>query len=221
MRDTGCIHCAGTGFMIGNRPCPYCNSKDDVDIVPIYDEVPVQYQRLKFDKELLPDGMQEIYGTFMESLMKEIVENASTFQRNTMICCRPNCGKTVWAYNLYSLLKSKQIDIPPVKDILEVKEIMSLADRQYDLCKEFSNDRFAIVKIPRQVNADMLESIQLIVERRVRNNGCTIFLYGGTKEDLKNQDHFGKLRYIAGNGSFNSVKIETFYDKKIKENAYD
>lgn len=219
--NNGCLKCSGTGFLAGGTiPCPVCNSRHD-EVLPTYEDVPIQYQGLVFDKDLLPHGMQDFYGKFMEELKQEILNNVSVFQRNTLICCRPNCGKSVWAYNIYSHLKSRGVTIPPIKDILEVRDIFNLVQNDTTLLKEYSNSRLAIIKLPRHVTADMFDLMFTIIERRVRNNGCTIFLYGGTKDDLKKQDYFGKLKYLTGNGSFNSIKIESFYDKTNKENEYD
>lgn len=214
----GCLRCGGDGTLVNGEPCPECGGKEEH--IPILEDVPIQYQGLKFDKDLLPQGMSDYYGKFMEDLKDEIIRNASTFQRNTLICCRPNCGKSVWAYNVYSLLKNAGISIPPIRDILEVRNILGYATDDIELAKGYTNDRFAIIKIPRHVTAEMFDAIQFIVERRVNHNGCTIFLYGGIKEDLKKQDYFKKLKYIAGTGAFNSVKIESFYDKTNKESYY-
>ena len=214
----GCLKCGGDGFMLNGEPCPICGGNKES--IPIFEDVPIRYQGLKFDKDFLPQGMSDYYGKFMEELRDEIVRNASTFQRNTLICCRPNCGKSVWAYNLYSVLRGGGISIPPIRDIIEVKDILSSALDDIELAKGYTNDRFAIIKIPRHVTADMLDAMQFIIERRVGHNGCTIFLYSGTKEDLKKQDYFGKMKYITGTGAFNSIKVESFYDKTNKENSY-
>lgn len=217
--DTGCLLCGGT-FTSNFKPCPICCGDDKKKLrLPKYDEVPIQYQDVTFDKELLPDGLQGKYGEFMENLMKEIVNNASSFQRNTLICCRPNSGKTVWAYDLYTHLKYGGLEVPPIKDILEVRDIFNLVDKDVDMLKMFVRSRIAIVKLPRKMTADLFDYISMIVERRVRSNGCTIFLYGGTKSDLKNQDTFDKLKYITGNGSFNTVKVESFIEKRKEEES--
>ena len=210
-----CLKCGGTGN-IGTTakkvPCPDC-CKLATNIIPSYLEIPTQYQGLKFDKSFLPEDMQDKYGTFMEELLNDIVSSYSTYQKNLLICARPNCGKTVWAYNLFALMNSKGIKIPPFKDIVEVKEILDGRGSKEDMSL-YSSSRFAIIKIPRAVSAWMFDYITYILERRVRSNGCTIFLYGGTEQDLKNQDSFGKLKYIKGTGSYNTVAIKSFEEVK-------
>ena len=114
-----------------------------------------------------------------------------------LICSRPNSGKTVWAYNLYSILSSKGYEIPTLRDIVEVRDILNSYSNKEEV-NLISTARCAVIKIPRDLQPWMFDTISYLIERRVRNDGFTIFLFGGTEEDLK---------YI---GAYNTIKIESF-----------
>lgn len=206
--NINCIKCAGTGKMLNGEPCPDC-SKDNEVLVPIVHGVPTQYQGIKFDKSFLPEKVQKTYGTFMEELLVTILHDYAFYQKNMLICSRPNSGKTVWAYNLYSELVSKGYNIPPLRDITEVRDILnSYSDKNE--ANLLSTARCAIVKIPRDIQPWMFDTMSYLVERRVRSNGFTIFLFGGTLEDLNMLDRFDKLRYLRGTGAYNTIKVESF-----------
>ena len=208
--NTGCLICGGSFKTVLGDPCPNC-TKDMVKTLPICPEIPAQYQGVRFDKTFLPKDMQETYGTYMENLLNQIIGSAHTYQKNLLICSRPNSGRTIWSYNLYSLLTNKGIKIPSIKDIFEVKEILTQRFGDPVLAELWSSSRFAIIKIPQDVQAWMWDSMTTIIERRVRANGCTIFFYNGSRKDLKNQDTFGKLRNIEGQGSYNTVEVKSFF----------
>ena len=206
--NSGCLKCGGSGFLAGNKiPCPVCSKEREV--VPIVYGIPAQYQGVHFDKSFLPEKEQKEYGTFMEELLNTIVSDYAFYQKNMIICNRPNSGKTVWAYNLYSMLSSKGYEIPQLRDIAEVREIMtSFTDKE--AANLYNTARCAIIKIPRDIQPWLFDSISMIIERRVRNNGFTIFLYGGTEEDLKYCDKYGRLKDIKGTGAYNTVKVCSF-----------
>lgn len=205
---TGCLRCAGSGKIIGGAPCPVC-SKELSKITPIVYGVPAQYQGIKFDKSFLPEKEQNTYGVFMEELMQTIINDYSFYQKNILICSRPNSGKTVWAYNLYSILSSKGYDMPPYKDIVEVRNILnSYADK--DMVNLYSEARCAIIRLPRDMQFWMFDTMSYILERRVRANGFTIFMFGGTEEELVSIDKKGSLKHLKGTGAYNTICVKSF-----------
>lgn len=205
---TTCLLCGGDGITATGEPCPNCSS-EALKKVPVFFHVPVQYQGVRFDKSFLPDKEQSKYGTFMEELLVTIVNDFAFYQKNMIICSRPNSGKTVWSYNLYSVLMDKGYSVPSLKDVVEVRNILNSWDNKEE-ADLFSNARCAIIKIPRDAQPWVFDTISYIVERRVRSNGFTIFLFGGSYDDLKLIDRYGKLKYLEGTGAYNTVKIESF-----------
>lgn len=203
-----CIKCGGTYKLANGDPCPDC-APDALKVVPIAYGVPVQYQGIAFDKSFLPEKEQKVYGTYMEELLLTILNDLAFYQKNLLICSRPNSGKTVWSYNLYAEITSKGFPMPPIKDLVEVRNIMnSYTDKE--MTQLFTTARCAVIRVPRDLQSWMFDTIAYIIERRVRNDGFTIFLFGGTEDDLKFVDKFDKLRYLRGNGAYNTIQIKSF-----------
>ena len=212
MADKHCMLCGGSGKLLGGlTPCPKCSQKEE-RINLVFNEIPIQYQGVYFDKDFLPDGYAEGYGVYMEELLENIVNNFSMYQGNKLICCRPNCGKSVWAYTLYKELKSRSYNALPLKDIYEVRELLN-GRGDLELAKQVSETKIAVIKLPRSLEAWMFDYMSTLVNRRVRSNGATIFLYDGQYSDIENQDVFDKMKYIRGNGSFNTIEVKTFTKK--------
>ena len=203
-----CLKCGGTGVLISGELCPDCNHTNE-KVAPIVTGIPMQYQGIAFDKTFLPTGVSKEYGEFMEELLSTIVKDIAFYQKNMIICSRPNSGKTIWAYNLYAELIKKGHKMPPLLDLTEVNQILHSYDDR-DLSNVFIHAKCAVVKIPRGAPRWVFNSIADIVEVRVRNNGFTIFLFGGTVEELKEMDASNLLKYLRGNGAFNTLKIEEF-----------
>lgn len=206
--NQSCLICGGTGTDAFMRPCPNC-FKEKIKIVKDLYGVPVQYQNVAYDKSFLPEKEQKTYGKYMEDLLNEILTNYAFFQKNILICSRPNSGKTVWSYHLYSALSDKGYTIPKLRDILEVRDIMS-SYKNVDEAELYSKARCAIIKIPRDCPPWLFDSVSSIIERRVRNNGFTIFLFGGSLDELKQLDRYEKMKYIMGSGAYNTIEIKSF-----------
>lgn len=207
--DTGCLLCGGSFKMVNGQPCPNC--KPDLKMVPKSMCIPIQYQGVKFDSSFIPMKMQKDYGTYMDKLMKEIVTNIGVFQKNILICSRPNSGKSVWAYSLCATLYDKGVECPPVMDIIEAKNLLNSYDKESaEKAKLLSMARCAVLKVPKDLQSWMFDVILYIIERRVQYNGFTIFLYGGTEYDIKEKDKYGKMQYLRGTGAYHTIEVKSF-----------
>lgn len=209
-----CLICGGTLKDAMGNPCPKCTSKENKTI-PIVAGIPAQYQGVGFDKSFLPMELQGKYGEFMEELMITIINDIAFYQKNLVICSRPNSGKTVWTYNLYSELTAKGYKLPTLRDITEVRNILNSYENKEEAVL-YSEARCAVIKLPRDMQPWMFDTMSYVIERRVRNNGFTIFLFGGTLEELKMLDKFGRLGYLRGTGAYNTVQIESFEKENRK-----
>lgn len=204
----GCLRCGDTGKMANGKPCTECKVGIVRPEIVLYG-VPVQYQGVSFDKSFLPEKEQKVYGTFMEELRDTIVNDMAYYQKNHIICSRPNSGKTVWAYTMFALFLEHGVTIPQFRDIIEVRDILN-GGSDIKEAGLYSTARCAIIKIPRDIQPWLFDSINSIVERRVRNNGFTIFLYGGSEEDLVKSDRYERLKFLRGTGSYNTVQVSSF-----------
>lgn len=202
----GCLKCGGTLKMANGKPCPDCAS--EIKVAPIVQGIPMQYQGTQFDRKFLPEKEQGKYGTFMEELLTTIVNDIAFYQKNMLICSRPNSGKTLWAFNIITVLNSKGFNIPVLKDIAEVRGILN--SYNIDEVNTWSTARVVFVKLPRDMAPWMFDTISYLVERRVRSDGFTVFLYSGKYEELKQCDKYDRLKDIIGNGAYNTIKVESF-----------
>ena len=213
-----CLLCGGTGTILPDlKPCPNCapelfkaamrSSRRGITI-------PMQYQGVEFDKSFLPENMQAGYGTFMEDLLRNIYTDYNIYQKNILICSRPNSGKTIWSYSLINILYSKGFSMPDIQDLLTVREILNYKVGDSQLYDEVVNARGLIVRLPSDMQFWMFDVIQTIIERRVAKNGFTIFLYNAGMERLKQADKYDVLSNIVGTGSFHTIKVEDFTNER-------
>lgn len=203
-----CLKCGGSGILINGERCPDCSK--EVQVTSYVPNIPIQYQGKTYDKSFLPEYEQDGFGTYMENLLKEIDSNLSFYQKNHIICSRVNTGKTVWSYDLLSRCISRGYDCPRIYDVLEVRDILS-SYTDKSTADVITSARCVIMKIPRDAQPWVFDSVASIVDRRVRSNGFTIFLFDGSKYDLFKLDKYGRLHEIEGNGSYNSIKITDYY----------
>lgn len=214
MSVCGCLKCGGTGIMVNGEKCD-CGAEPRPLVLPVSMKVPMQYQSIRYNKEFIRSEFRANLGNFMEQLLTECTVKLHSFCKNYIICSPPNTGKTVWAYNLYSVMYSKGIIMPEIMDLMQVREILMNYYGDYREKNDLiSNAKLMVIKIPMDLPNKFPETISTIIERRVRNDAYTIFLYNGSKNDLYRQDTFGKLMYLEGSGAFNTVCIKSFYASK-------
>ena len=209
---SGCLKCGDTGLMANGEPCPDCAEKllKQATKQKHLATVPTQYQGVSFDKSFLPFDEQKKYGAFMEDLLKTIYADCGLYQKNHLICSRPNSGNTVWGYTLITLLSEKGYYLPTIMDLVTVRDYLNYSSRDSEMAEVIQAARGLIVRVPADCQFWMLDIIMYILERRVQRNGFTIFLYNGKYEQLKQCDKNGKLPYIIGTGAWHTVKLEDF-----------
>lgn len=207
-----CLKCGGTGRLVNGDICPDCGRQSTARPIA---GIPIQYQGVRFDASHFQNSSLRGYGQFMEELLNTILNDYAYYQKNCLICSKPGSGKTIWAYTLYQELYGKGCVIPPLRDVAEVRDIMNSYSNR-DEANLYSTARCVIIKIPRDLQPWLFDTISMIIERRVRYSGFTILLYGGSYNDLEYADKYGRLKEIVGNGSFNTIKVYD-YGKKVKD----
>lgn len=213
-----CLKCNGTGITVDGSPCD-CRASGKVDI-PLVLEVPSIYQTAEFAASLVPIKMPRAYGIALEDII-DVIKSKGKYTCNLLICSPPNTGKTVFAYTVFRHQYVKGLPMSEIMDLIEAKELMT--SNSYDEYTMRDKDKLitcpvAIIKIPLDLPNKFAETMSTILERRVRKNGVTIFLYGGSVYDLQNQDRFGVLKNIIRDGSYNSIKVMNYqYESETKE----
>ena len=205
----GCIKCGDTGFLCSGERCD-CTAGTTIE-VPVCLGIPMQYQNVQFSRILLRNELPTDYGIFMDRLLKEFTSDPYGLHKNYIICAPPNSGKTVWSYTLYSLLFSQGCEIPEIMDLMQARDVLlNYYSDNKEALEKLSSAPVAVIRLPWDLPPKFPETISTIVERRVRAGCSTIFLYNGTNVELYAKDTFGKLKSLAGDGSFNSVCIKSW-----------
>lgn len=205
-----CLKCGGTGITVDGTPCD-CRHNGVVDI-PVVLEVPSIYQTSEFSASLVPIKMPKTYGLELEDIIN-VIKSKGKYTHNVLICSPPNTGKTVFAYTIYRHQYVRGLSMSEVMDLTEARELIN--STSYDEHVQIDKNKLitcpvAVIKIPLDLPNKFAETMSTIVERRVRKNGVTIFLYGGTIYDLYNQDKYGVLKNIIRDGSYNSLKVMSY-----------
>lgn len=209
-----CLKCGDTGILANGERCD-CGINEEM-ILPTFIEIPLQYQCVRFNEQLLPKKIHPSYGSYMSKLMRDCTKDQHLFHKNVLICSPPNTGKTVFAYTVYSNLYAKGFIVPELLDIIEIREVLiNLYSENKNRVEAINKTPILFVKIPQDLPTRFPETVSMIIERRVRKGYSTIFLFSGSKEDLIAQDRFGKLQALLGDGSYNSIELVswTFINK--------
>lgn len=207
LSDKVCLKCGGTGTLINGDICD-CGASMKMDI-PVILEVPTVYQVAEYSAVLVPMLLSREYGVLLEDIL-EVIKKKGRYDYNLLICSPPNTGKTVFAYTAYKSQYLKGLPMSNIMDLYEIKDIMvsnSYDDKDISEKNKLFTCPLLIVKVPLDLPNKFAETMSTLIERRMRKNGCTIFLYGGSIYDLYNQDKFGVLKSVVKDGSYNSLKV--------------
>lgn len=207
----GCLKCGGTGIDIDGNICEcVVVDAEQSNNLPELLEVPDAYRGNRFSRHMISSDMISAYGAFLESTLKDIICNV--FDINMIICSPPNRAKTVFAYNVYSLLKNKGMNIPEVMDIIQVRDIMNKPTKEtLSLLDKINNSRYAIFRIPMDLPYNFASIISNIVTRRVSAGGKTIFISNNSKAMLLSNDKTGRLVHMLGDGSYQTLKVCDYF----------
>lgn len=216
-----CIKCGNLGKDMDGNPCE-CRKT----ITSVYDavsclEIPEQYRGITFAKELLPPDVDSSYGEFLQELYSTIMSGVLP-KENYLIASPIGHGKTVFAYACIEQLFRRGYEIFPIYDVLELVNIMTNFDMGRKQAYEVENPErlmqvpLLFVKIPRSSRYEVFDAISMVLDRRVRRDGITIFLFDGTYNYLVGLDRNNILEGLAGNGHYSSVKVKSWSQNRIQ-----
>ena len=200
-----CPKCGNTGTLVDGSPCK-CRLANDV----FYDElvgvdVPTAYQGVRFNQSLVPRDVPSVYAVELDKLHTDIT-TLSLQNMNYCICSPAQHSKTVWAYSCIQNLFRQRCPVETIQEVLELRRMMY----SYQEPVEIWTVPYLFVRVPSEVNEDVRATISTILERRVRHNGSTFFLYNGSWGHMTYGDSFHTLRDLQGDGSFMSFKLLNF-----------
>ncbi|MCM1215089.1 MAG: hypothetical protein NC548_11280 [Lachnospiraceae bacterium] len=215
-KEDYCIKCGNSGQDVDGNPCT-CKYR----VINFYEEVscidiPEQYRGITFNKALLPLDMPESYGDYLTDLHDSIIRMRWR-HRNVCLCSPVAHGKSVMAYSCIEQLFRKGIPTFPVFDVLEIKRILIDTDLCRKLLYEVNNPEYlttapyVFIKIPRVPTWEIYDTAASILDRRVRRDNVTIFLYDGSWEQLIHGDRFNVLAGLQGDGTYNTLDIKSWH----------
>lgn len=213
-----CTICRGTGKDLLGNPCPDCAGKvQRMQYIKRSGniQIPEQYQGILFDKTFLPKECQGQYGDLLEQLKTQITRDYNMFCKNYLIISPMNSGKSIWAYNILSMLANNGHSVLPIMDLFEVREYLQYKGDNADVLQKILKSKGLFVRIPGDVQYWAFDIMQTILEQRVKNNGFTIFLYNGTLERLEDVDKYKTFHSMRGDGTFHSIKLEGIFNDRI------
>lgn len=220
-----CTKCGNTGWLLDNTPCDCQMSREvfTADISML--DVPDQYQGIRFNKDIVDPSMGSFYSDYLYKIWSEIV-SMKLKSTNILICSPKATSKTVMAYSALQELFRKGTDTFPIYDLLEVRRItvdMDLGKRQkytQENPEDILRVPYLFVKVPEFCTNDVFAMLSVLIDRRTRRNGCTIFLYDGSLTNLKSMDYKGIIESISKDGSYGTLLCKEFWRKdENKTNA--
>lgn len=219
-----CVKCGGTGRLLNNEICEcQLNIHDMYSDVTCLD-VPEQYRGIGFNEGLVTDTWNGSYAKFLQKLHTGI----STLEdkgRNYLICSPPSHSKTIFAYSTISRLFRQGVQVFPIYDVLEMRNKISLYDqgRPSDVEAEdlglFFTAPYVFVRIPSLLTPEVFQMCAMILDRRVRRGGSTIFLFNGSWERIYAADKFENFTPYKGDGSYCTISVHSW--REVKKNEVD
>lgn len=194
-----CSKCGNTG-LINGKPCS-CKM-DRIQYAGLYKKmnVPVQYQSIEFESMFLPE-INSTYKSEMQDLYEQLLDSSSTVT-NVLICSPPQSGKHVLAYAVMQRLYVSGGVVFPIKDGLELRQIIQALDYGKEENIEVFQCPVLFVSIPPMLIPSVFETLTILMSRRTLLNLTTVFLFNGTYKQLEDAD---RLKVYTGYNSDGSL----------------
>lgn len=213
-----CPKCGNTGVLIDGTPCDCRLHLSDLYKGVECLEIPEAYRGLQFDASYLPLTLPG-YRNFMDNTYN-LLTSLRWKCKNAVICSPPQTGKTIMAYSVIQELFKREITVFPLMDILEVRKVMM--DLEYNKPQSMGIENpmrlytapYLFVVMPPLTNYDTYDAAAMLIARRTRRGNSTILLYEGTWNQLVANDSKKSLKSMEGNGSLNTVEVNSWYYKE-------
>jgi len=211
MQKRYCEKCGGCGVLLDGSLCScQLNTEEFFGSISSID-IPELYQGKIFNKLILPRNLPAEYGTTMQ----EIYDNVTSLRwkaHNVVLCSPPGSGKSTLAYSCIESLFRKGLPVLTLYDLFELKRIILDYDNGRKIAYDVTDPEYVVkspylfVRIPRTLSFDTYDCISYLLDKRVRRNGSTFFLFNGTWEQLIALDKNNVLNNLVGDGSYGTVE---------------
>ncbi len=210
-----CEKCGNSGYTIDGELCS-CQ----IDIKGFYGsvsriDIPEAYQGHVFNKNILSKKLPAAYGSFLQ----EIYDNVTSIRwhrHNVTICSPPGSGKSTLAYSCIEGLFAKGIPVLTLFDVFELKKTMLDFDNGRKLSYDISDPAlimtapYLFVRVPRVLSFDTYDTVAYLLDKRIRRNGSTFFLFNGTWDEMVALDSHKVVKRLAGDGSYGTLQVSSW-----------
>lgn len=212
MEPKYCAKCGGSGWLLGGGMCD-CKFNADTFFKEVSClEIPEQYRSVHFNEGLVPIDVDRAYAKKLSELYTGI-STARICNHNYLICSPHRHSKTIFAYSCIERLFRGGLTVFPVYDIMELRRIMRDVDNGKENFLQSGNPEdiwtvpYLFAKLPVYPAWEVYDSVDTLINRRVRRGGSTILLYSGRYSNLTRNDTNDLFVYMRGDGSFNSIEV--------------
>lgn len=207
-----CPKCGNTGIKLDGSKCECQYNIKDVFTDVSCMEIPEQYRGIQFVKDLVPDLQNGAYRAFLDNLHTRL-SNCDEKGINYVICSPPKSSKTIFAYATIRRHFRGGLEVYPLNDLYELKIPLLQAEESSPICKV----PYLFVKFPPLLTQEVFQTASLLLDRRVRHSGTTIFLYDGSWESLRFADKYSNFTAFSGDGSYCTVKVSNWKGGERKD----
>lgn len=208
-----CAKCGGTGILLNGEMCDCAKTVPDFYSDSACFEIPEQYRDVVFTEELVPDNWSGSYRKFLSKLHTDI-STMSVTSRNWLICSPPKHAKTIFVYATMRRLFRANIGVYPLNDILEIKNKILEYDVESD--EELFKVPYLFIRIPALLNSEVFELCSMLLDRRVRKNLSTVFIFNGSWERICAADKYGAFTPYKGDGSYCTYSVNSWKEVNNK-----
>lgn len=209
-----CTLCGNTGIDIDGNVCK-CKALTET----FYDsvsclEIPDQYRGVMFNQLLVPKDLHKSYASYLQTLHDGIT--SMTWEKSVLLVSPIKHSKSVMAYSCLEHMFRMGVDVVPIFDLLEIKRILTDVDMcrkpiyELDEPERLVTNKYLFAKVPRVTPTEVFDVLTLLLDRRVRRNNCTVFMYDGTWSNLERSDKHGILTGLLGDGTYGTLALKSW-----------
>ena len=213
-----CAKCGNTGVTITGEICDCRKTINDVYDDVACMEIPEQYRDVIFSEGLVPHLSSEAYSKELARMHNEI-STLSWKNKNYLLCSPPLSSKTIMAYSCIRRLFKRGIRVTPIYDVLELQKMLKEYDQgigDKEQVELFITAPYAFVRVPQTLSTEVFQTASLILDRRTRRGGSTIFLYNGSWAQLQFADTYKNFVSYQGDGAYNSFYVSSWKGVKAE-----
>lgn len=218
MSSKYCPICGGTGVKLDGTPCG-CRMTTELftsDLVSL--DIPEQYQEVKFMRDAVDPKMGKEYADYLMYLWSDIIA-LKLRNKNILICSPKGTSKAIMAYSAITELFRGGVPTFPIYDLLEIRRMT--VDMDLGRKSKYTQDNpedmlkvpYLFVKIPEFSTNEVFNTLSILLDRRTRRNGCTIFLFEGSMKRLQDLDYWHTVESLKGDGSYGTLDCREFWRK--------